>query len=69
MPIMRDELKRRVYEFLKSHGSDGAMLDDLLDDPEIGSVGRQSVSDALKELQAENKVVGRDPIYGWVVRD
>lgn len=38
---MNDDLKKRIYDFVKSRGDDGAMVDELMEQPDIGSAGRQ----------------------------
>jgi hypothetical protein len=63
--MTNDELKQRIHEYLKLRGEQGAMLDDLMEQQDIQSAGRQAVDGALEALKAEHKIAGFDPIYGY----
>ena len=67
--MTQDEIKTQVYEVLQKRGTDGAMLDELADDPSIAPAGRHAIESALEALRQEKKVIGRDPIHGWVAND
>jgi hypothetical protein len=62
---MEDNLKKRIFDFLKSQGEEGAMLDDLMEQPSISYAGRPAVTEALEALKKEEKIVGVDPVYGY----
>ena len=61
--MTNDELKTRIFDFIKSRDED-AMLDDLMEQPDIGAAGRQVVAEVAGELKREGKIEGRDLFYG-----
>ena len=66
---MNDDLKKRIYDFVQSRGDDGAMLDDLMQQPDIKLAGLPAVAEAVEALKKEQKLAGFDPVFGYRVSD